>query len=186
MFNRIKNILATPKTEWPVIEGENKPHMTVAMTWLLVMAAIPAAASLLGYGVFGRFSLVYGICQAVIQYVIMVGGVYLSAFVIDLLSSSFGAQKNFDKAFSLVAYAYTPMFIGGIFYLLPALSWLAGLVGLYAFYLLFVGLKPMMKVADDKQTGYFVVSLLAMIVVSGVLMGVLGTIVAGILVAAVV
>ncbi len=180
MFNRIKNILVTPKTEWPVIEGENKPHLTVLITYVLILAAIPAVAAIIGYGIIGynvlgihvaNFS--YAFKQAVSQYIVMTGGVYLSAFVIDLLAGTFGAQKNFDKAFSLVAYAWTPMFVGGVFHMIPGLRWLPGLVGLYAFFLLYVGLKPMMKVADDKQTGYFVVSLLAMLVAYGVLTGIL-------------
>jgi hypothetical protein len=68
------------------------------------------------------------------------------------------------------------MFVGGVFYLLPSLSWLASLAGLYGLYLLYIGLQPMMKVPADKQTSYFVVSLIATIVVSAVLSFVLAAI----------
>jgi hypothetical protein len=186
MFNRIKNILVTPKTEWPVIAGEGKSHITVLTGYVLILAAIPAVAAFIGYGLVGYnvlghhfASIGYGVRQAIVQYISSVAGVYLTAWVIDLLAGNFGATKNFDRAFSLVAYAWTATFVGGIFYLLPGVKWLAGLCSIYSFVLLYMGLKPMMKVPDDKQTGYFVVSLLVMIGASMVLTLVLGTLIAG-------
>ena len=185
MIERIKNILISPKTEWPVIEAENKPHLEVCTTYVLLLAAIPAIASFVGTGVIGYSVLGVriagigmGLSQAITQYVSMVGGIYLSAFVIDMLADTFGAKKDFNRAFSLVAYAYTPMFVGGIFYFLHSLGILASLAGLYGLYLLYLGLQPMMKAPAEKQTGYFVVSLLVMIVVSVVLALVLGAILA--------
>ena len=50
--------------------------------------------------------------------------------------------------------------------IIPQLSILAGLAGLYGLYVLYVGMKPMMKTPDEKVTGYFVVSLLVIIVAS--------------------
>jgi hypothetical protein len=187
MINRIKNILFTPKTEWPVIAGENKPHATVATTWVLLLALIPAVAALIGYGVVGQTvlgvkiggTIGYGLRYAILQYVSMVIGIYVVALVIDLLAGSFGARKNFNQAFSLVAYAYTPTLVGGIFYILPSLSVLASLCGIYSLVLLYMGLKPMMQVPAEKQTGYFIVSLLVMILAMVVLSMILAPLIVG-------
>jgi hypothetical protein len=183
LVSRVKNVLFAPKTEWTAIEAENAPHVKVFTTYVVILALIPAVASLIGYGVIGYSVLGthvanfgWGVRQAVVQYISMLCGTYLTAVVIDMLATNFGAQKDFNRAFSLVAYAYTPMFVGGIFYLLPSLSWIASLAGIYALYLLYIGLKPMMKVPAEKQTGYFVVSLLVMVVVGVVLSMVLGAI----------
>ena len=187
MIERVKNILMSPKTEWPIIEAENKPHQQVCTTYVLMLALIPAVASFIGYGLIGYsvlgvkiFGISTGIKQSITQYITMVGGVYISAYIIDLLADTFGARKDFNRAFSLVAYAYTPMFVAGIFYILPSLSWLASLAGLYGLYLLYIGLQPMMQAPAEKQTSYFVVSLLVMIVVSIVLGLILGAIFAAI------
>jgi hypothetical protein len=99
----------------------------------------------------------------------MLGGTYITAFVISALADNFAARKDFDRAFSLVAYAYTPMFVGGVFYLLPSLSWLASLAGLYGLYLLYIGLQPMMKASAEKQSSYFVASLLVTVVVAAIM-----------------
>ena len=167
LINRVKNVLVSPKTEWQTIDGENDSHIVVLTKYVLLLAAIPAVAAFIGYGLIGfsvlghHFASVsIGIKQAIIWYVTSIGVVYIAAFVIDLLATNFGSQKNFDKAFSLMAYAYTPTFVGGIFYIYPPLSPLAGLASIYSLYLLYIGLTPMMKTPAEKRTTYFVVSLL--------------------------
>jgi hypothetical protein len=57
------------------------------------------------------------------------------------------------------------MFVAGIFHLLPSLTWLASLGGLYGLYLLYIGLQPMMKAPADKQSSYFVMTLIVMVAV---------------------
>ena len=171
IINRVKNVLITPKTEWQTIEAENTPYMNVFIPFVVLLALIPAIAIFIGYGVIGYSVFGYhiasvslGIRHAIIQYVAMVGGIYIAAFVINLLAESFGSRKNFDKAFSLVAYAYTPTFVAGIFYIYHSLVILASLAGIYSLYLLYIGLSPMMKTPAEKRTSYFIVSLLIMIV----------------------
>ena len=186
LINRVKQILVSPKTEWQTIDGENDSHVKVSTNYVLLLAAIPAVAAFIGYGLIGYSvlghhfaSVSLGIKQAIIQYITMVGSVYITAFVIDILAENFGSKKNFDKAFSLVAYAYTPVFVGGIFYILPSLSILASLASIYGLYLLYIGLTPMMKTPAEKRTSYFVVSLLVMIAAFFILSLVLATVIIG-------
>ena len=186
LINRVKQILVSPKTEWQTIDGENDSHVVVLTKYVLLLAAIPAVAAFIGYGligysVFGHHfaSINLGIRQAIIQYITMVGGVYFAALVINLLAENFGSKKNFDKAFSLVAYAYTPAFVGGIFYIYHSLTVLASLASIYSLYLLYIGLAPMMKTSDDKRTVYFVVSLLVMVAAFFILSLVLASIIIG-------
>jgi hypothetical protein len=176
IVNRIKSILVSPKKEWQTIEAENEPHMKVFTSYVVPLALIPALAAFVGYGLIGYSALghhvssaSWGFRQAIVQYAAMLGGTYSTAFVINALAENFGAKKDFDRAFSLVAYAYTPMLVGGVFYILTSLSWLASLAGLYGLYLLYIGLQPMMKAPADKQASYFVVSLIATIAVSAIL-----------------
>jgi hypothetical protein len=183
IINRIKNILVSPNTEWQTIEAENLPHSKVFAGYVVPLALIPAVCALVGYGLIGYSvlgvhvgSFGWGLRQAIVQYAMMLGSTYLTAFVIDALAAGYGATKDFNRAFSLVAYAYTPMFVAGVFYLLPSLAWLASLAGLYGLYLLYMGLQPMMKAPAEKQTSYFVVSLIVTIVVAAVLSFILSAI----------
>jgi len=181
IISRVKNILITPKSEWQTIEAENTPHGKVLTSYVVPLALIPAIAAFIGYGLigvsvlghhFGSISL--GIRYAIMYYIMMLGGTYLTAYIINALAESFGATKNFDKAYSLVAYAYTPALIGGIFYILPIISWIGSVISLYSLYLLYIGLQPMMKQPAEKTVTYFIISLLVMFVVYVVLSILLG------------
>ena len=184
IINRVKNVLVSPKAEWQTIESENEPHAKVFTTYVVPLALIPAVAAFIGYGLIGYSvlgvhvggTISWGLRQAIVQYIAMLGGIYITAFVIDALAANFGATKDFNRAFSLVAYSYTPMFVAGVLYILPSLALLASLAGLYGLYILYIGLKPMMKAPEEKQTSYFVVSLIVTILVSVVMSAILGAI----------
>jgi len=186
LINRVKQILVSPKTEWQTIDSENDSHVAVLTKYVLLLAAIPAVAAFIGYGIIGYSVMGYhvasislGIKQAIVQYIAMVGGVYITALVINLLAESFGSKKDFDKAFSLVAYAYTPAFIGGIFYIYHSIVILASLASIYSLVLLYMGLAPMMQTPNEKRTSYFVVSLLVMVAASFLLAFILAAIFIG-------
>ncbi|MEO8405304.1 MAG: Yip1 family protein, partial [Chitinophagaceae bacterium] len=91
--------------------------------------------------------------------------VFISSFVIDALASNFGSEKNMARSVQLVAYSMTPAWVGGILNIVPALAIVGGLIGLYGFYLLYLGMPKLKKTPDDKLVGYYVVSLLVMLIV---------------------
>jgi hypothetical protein len=173
LIERVKNILIKPKEEWNVISQESTSVSQLVTGYLLILALIPAVAMFIRYGLIGYNlpfigripgSIPFGIRQAVVIYITNVGGVFLSAFVIDALAPSFASQKNFTRAMQLVVFSYTAMFVAGIFNMIPGLGFLS-IAGLYGLYLLYVGIKPMMLTPEDKVATYFIVSLLVIIVV---------------------
>jgi hypothetical protein len=73
----------------------------------------------------------------------------------------------------LAVYSMTPVWIMGVFNLIPRLGTLGILGSLYGLYLLYLGFaKPLMGTPKEKVTGYFVVSVVVVIV----LMAIVGTI----------
>ena len=85
---------------------------------------------------------------------------------IDALAPTFGAGKSRTNAAKVAAYAPTPVWVGGIFQIIPGLGSAIALVGaLYALYLLYLGLMRVMKSSQDKAVGYTVVVVLIAIVV---------------------
>jgi len=161
---RVKNILFSSKTEWEVIDKENSPHTKVLTSYLLKVAAIPAVISLLGYifyGIFGRLPFGYafgmGFKVAIIMYVTVVGGAYITALVATLLAENFGSVKDFNKSFSLSAYSWTPLCAAGVLliYPVPFLFWLWVIVGiLYGIFLLYNGIRPLLKTPLEQLTPY--------------------------------
>ena len=66
----------------------------------------------------------------------------------------------------------------GIFYLLPALSFL-GLLGIYSLYLLYLGLPVLMKSPKEKAFGYTAVVLIVAIILGVIVAMVASRFVAG-------
>jgi hypothetical protein len=106
----------------------------------------------------------------------MVGGAYITAIIINMLAEGFGSVKNFNKAFALVVYSYTPMCIAGVLYMIPSLGIVVSLAGLYGLYIMYIGLQPMMKTQAEKTQSYFIVSLICTIAVTAILSLVLAAI----------
>lgn len=181
IVERVKNILLNPKKEWEVIDKETTEVPQLITGYLLLLALIPAIASLFGYWIVGYKvpfmghvpgSFALGFRYAVMAFVTPVISVFITAFVINALAESFGSVKDFRRAMQLVVYSYTATLLAGIFNLIPSLGIIAFLAGLYSLYLLYTGLQPIMKTPGEKVTSYFIVSLLVMIV-AGMVIGAL-------------
>ncbi len=174
LVDRVKNILLTPKTEWPVIAGEKSTTAELMTGYVAILAAIPAicgfiGGSLVGYGAFGvsfRTPIVAGLSIAIFGYVMSFVSIIIVSQIINALAPTFGAQKDLPQATKVAVYAFTAAWIGGIFTILPAMSILGVLTSLYSIYLLYLGLPLLMKNPEDKSIGYTAVVVIAAIVVS--------------------
>lgn len=201
-FLRVKKILFNTQNEFQTINRENMPYTKVLTSYVLPLTAIAAVIAFIGWGLigypnpvsshygnfisevasyygnsstgYGTSSAGYGIKMAIALFVLLAGGIYLTSLIVNFISENFGAPKNFDKAFSLVAYSCTPMMLGGIFHLIPSISWLWLLASACSFYLLYIGLKPMMQVSEEKKMPYLAISIGAIVVVFFILGWLLG------------
>jgi len=182
IVDRAKNILLTPKTEWPVIAGEAPDIGQILMGYVVPLAAIPAVAVIIGWGVIGvagYSSFSYGLATGVMTFLVAVAGVYIAAYVVDFLAPTFGSEKNLGRSIQLVAYASTPGWVAGILNIIPSLSVIVLIANLYGVYLLYLGLAPVKKTPQDKLVPYLVVSIIAVLVVYVILGLILGGIVFG-------
>jgi hypothetical protein len=188
IVSRVKNILATPKTEWPIAAAEPATIKGLYVGYIAIVAALPVIAgfirgSLIGSSFMGietRSSIAGGITHMVLGYLLSLAVAYLVALIIDALAPTFGGQKNMVQALKTVAYAWTASWIAGIGIILPWLGFLIAIAGgIYSIYLLYLGLPHTMKCPVDKAGGYTAVTVIIAIVlswlVSMILLGVLGT-----------
>lgn len=171
-IERVKNIITTPNTEWDVIAAEQPNTGQIIFNYVLLLAGAAAVAAFIGYGLIGfgvgifRFSgISWGIYYALNVLVLAIAGVFISALVIDALAPSFGSEKNMGRSIQLVAYSYTPAWIGALLSIFPPIAFLGALAGLYGFYLMYIGMPKLKKTPADKLVGYFVVSIVTLIVV---------------------
>ncbi len=161
LVERVKNILLTPKTEWPKIVDEGATTQSIYVGYVLILAAIgPIAMAIRGGGLMVTVALLsYGISLAV---------TFLLALIVDALAPTFGGEKNFIQSLKLTAYSYTAAWIAGIFQLLGVAGGILGLLAtIYAFYTFYLGVPAMKKCPPEKAVVYTIV-----VVVCGIVLGV--------------
>jgi hypothetical protein len=188
VIERVKAILTTPKTEWPVAAAEPATVSGLYAGYIAIIAAFPIIAgfikgSLIGTSIFGitvRTPIGMGIVGMVLHYALTLALVYVMALIINALAPTFGGQKDMLQALKTVAYAWTASWIAGIAVIVPWLGWLIAIAGaVYAIYLLYLGLPHTMKCPPEKAGGYTAVSIIIAIVLSWIVAlivgGVIGT-----------
>jgi hypothetical protein len=186
LIARVKGILLTPKTEWPVIAEEPATTADLYKNYILILAAITPIFSFLKLSLIGvsmpfmgtmRFGIGAGLTNMVVGYILARVGVFVLMLIVDALAPTFGGQKNQVQALKTVAYAYTASWVAGVAQIVPWLGMLIMLIaGLYGIYLLYLGLPHTMKAPQDKAVGYTVVVIIVAIVIGFVISLVVGTV----------
>jgi hypothetical protein len=154
LIYRVKGILLEPHTEWPVIAQQKVDASALFIRYVAILALIPALARFVGTALIGWYAPISSsLAGALVIYLSGFVIVYGLALIIDALAPTFGAQKDFAAALKLAVYSYTPVWIAGIFLLVPGLSFLV-ILGLHGVYLLWAGLPILMRAADEKALPY--------------------------------
>lgn len=177
LVERAKNMIVTPKTEWDVISLEESDVMTLLKTYVLPLAVLGAVAAFIGQGLIGTNvlgvkvggTISFGIAQALIHLLSVSIAFVLTAYVVDMLAPTFQSEKNLNKSAQLVAFSNTPAMVGALLAILPTLSWIGSLFGLYGFYLLYIGLPVLKKTPENQRIGYIIVTILVLIAIYVVL-----------------
>jgi Yip1 domain len=159
---RAKSILIDPAGEWARIEQETGDPAFLLSRYVALLALIPALCGFIGVSVIGatapeiglvRAPIFDGLFGAIFGYAVAFATVLLLGFMINLLAPTFGGRRSFTSSFKLAVYSYTPVWLAGIFLLLPGLRFLA-LTGFYGAYILGTGLPLLMKSPEQKSVSY--------------------------------
>jgi hypothetical protein len=164
LFARVKGILLSPEREWRMIERESGEPAHLFVRYVAPLALIPAVCGFIGMSVIGvtvsagifRVPAVSGLVYAAITYCFTFVIVYVVALIIDFLAPYFGARRYFPSALKLAVYSFTPVWLSGLFLLLPGLQVLT-ILSLYGLYLLWVGLHWLMLAPRGKGVFYVVI-----------------------------
>lgn len=172
---RAKEVLFKPRDIFEIIKTETVTSRDLILNYAAPLAAIPALASIIGMSAVGisfslagtlRIPLINSFSSAVLQYILTLIGIYILGIIINALAPSFSGEKNEIQAMKVAVYSATPSLVAGILYILPALSILVVIAGLYALYLLYLAIPIMMKCPPEKALGYTAVVIVINIVIS--------------------
>ena len=171
LVGRVKAIMMTPQAEWPAVAREFDGAQVIR--YIAVLALIPALARFLGGWLIGGYTpFMPALIGAIVAYALSFVVVLVLALVVDLLAPRFGGQRSYFNALKLVAYSFSPVWLAGIFLLVPGASFLV-LLGLYGFYLMWIGMPVLMQPSRDKTVPYVAVVAACAIALEGVVRTVL-------------
>lgn len=175
LIGRVKSILLSPTSEWPVIAAEPATTKGLYINYFMILAAIPALFgfikdSLIGHSLFGvtvTTPILAGIVGMIVAYVLSLVLLFVVALITSALAGSFGGRKDQLQALKLVGYAWTAAWVAGVAVIIPWVGWLLMLAGgAYSIYLLYLGLPHTMKCPRDKAIGYTAVIVIIAVVLS--------------------
>jgi len=161
---RAAALLANSSTAWRRIEQEKVDAVSLLTSYVALLALIPAVSGFIGDCVVGvivagkgvvRMPLVNGVFGASFGYIATFAQVLLVALAIDRLAPRFSAHRSFGGALKLAAYSFTPVWLAGIFLLLPGLRFLQ-FAGLYGAAILATGLPALMGSPEQKSLPFAV------------------------------
>jgi hypothetical protein len=184
IVNRAKNILTSPKTEWPIIGAE--PATTGGlMTYAAILSGIAQICSIIGAlflsGAMGSLGaagmgMTFIIASAVVGWLLGLAIIYLMSIIAGALAPSFDGQKDNLAALKLLVYAGTAVWVFSFLSIIPILGSIAALVGFaYAIYLIYVGAPHTVRVPEGKAGGYAAVVVIIWIVLYFILTAILVT-----------
>jgi hypothetical protein len=159
---RTATLLVDPSAGWTRVEKEPDDAIFLLSGYVALLALIPALAGFIGASLIGvivpggdvvREPIFDGLFSAVLGYVATFVQVLLVALLTDVLALRFGGQRSFANALNLAAYSFTPVWLAGIFLLLPGLRFL-GFTALYGVYLLTKGLPVVMNSPAENAKRY--------------------------------
>lgn len=166
VVDRAKKILLTPVSEWDVAAAEDTGVSDVFYGYVLIMAAIPPVAMLIGYSlVFGRIGFGIGLIAAIVQYSLSLGAIFFIALVAQWLAPKFGGRDDLTQAIKLVAYSHTATWVAGVLFLVPVLSFISIAFAIYGVYLAYLGVTPVMAVPPERAIAYTASVILTVFVV---------------------
>ncbi|MEP6485273.1 MAG: Yip1 family protein [Rudaea sp.] len=188
-FSRVKNILLTPKTEWPVIAAEPDTVAGLYKNYIIYIASLTPVATFIGLVLFGisipfvgtiHVGIGPALAQLIFGYAVALAMTYIVALIIDALAPSFGGVKNQTQALKAAAYAWTPVCVVGVLNILPGLGVIVGLLTLvalvYTIYLLNLGLQHTMQTPSTRSAGYTAVVIVIGVVIGFILSFIVGSV----------
>jgi hypothetical protein len=162
VLNHVWGLIFQPKKEWKSIKDERCSIGKCYCSHVLILAAIPAIAGYIGTTQvgwsFGGFEVHKLTTQSALQiailtYLTMLVAVFSLGKAIHWMGQTYGSKQTLPQAIALAAYAATPLWLMGFFFLYPVL-WINMLIGLpalaYTVYLLYTGVPVMMSVTQER------------------------------------
>jgi hypothetical protein len=161
-FWRHLGILTHPRAEWARIEAQPQEPLALLIGTVAPLALVPAVSGFVGACIIGVVApgngevtapIFDGLAAAFFGYLASFAVVLLLGLVIAMAAPVFGGRRSVVRALDLAVYSYIPVWLAGVFMLLPGLRFLL-LFGFYGVFILIAGLPFMTKTPRQNLLGF--------------------------------
>ena len=154
-------LMFAPNRAWQSIAQSAPSSLKVLLLHTIPLAILPAACWYVGVTQYGweiagdtmRLTTASALPMCIMFFFACVGGVIFLGLMVQWMSGTYGDTANFAQGTTLISYTATPFFLAGLLGLYPIL-WLDIIVGLavacYCIFLLYNGVAPVMRVAQER------------------------------------
>lgn len=185
VVERAKAIILSPAIEWRAIEPESGDAGYLFANYAAFLAAIPPLCQFLRHGVLGwagprlhhllhHVGFFSSLIGGIVRYLVTFAVLYAMAVIIDGLAPTFSAQKNQENAMKLAVYSMTPIWLAGVFALIPGLGFVRLVALIYSVYVFWLGLPILMKSPPNKVGSYALAAIVCAIILSIVVSAIVG------------
>jgi hypothetical protein len=164
IYKQVINLIINPKTEWENIKTEKYSRTLVLKIYALPLILALAICTIIGNMLYtSRLTMhpSYPLLSGVAMFVIVFGGTYLSAMIINELTPSFNSTKDINATFNLIVYSLSAFYIfSSLAYILPEPFFQVRYFGIYSLYLFWLGSSSLLSTPTDNKVGFTFVSAL--------------------------
>ena len=160
LIGRVQKILLNPKEFWLSQKSKKTTRIKLITSFFMPFLGVIALAVFLGE-FFGsaHFFMGYAIMKAIRKIVLLSVLYLIVVYATNELLKAFGGQKNIQISERVVVYSMTPFLLISIFTGLFPYFYVLDVLGLYSFYLYWIGAKEMFDVPEQNFSSYIILNI---------------------------
>jgi hypothetical protein len=157
---QIKEVILNPKDFWISKKDQDESQVELLTGYFLPVLLVVAVVVFLGeFFRSTHFYMGYAVLKALREVLLFVLEYYLAVFFTNEMMKTFGNEKNIVAARKLVVYSFTPLLLVSMVTGLFPFLYVLDILGLYSFYVFWVGVSEMLVFPDQKQSSYAIITI---------------------------
>jgi hypothetical protein len=160
IISQVKEVILNPKDFWISKKETKEDQMELLAGYFFPILVLVAVIVFLGeFFRSTHFYMGYAVLKAVREVILFVLEYYLAVFFTTELMKTFGSEKNIVAARKLVVYSFTPLLLVSMVTGLFPFLYVLDILGLYSFYIFWVGVGELLVFPEQKQSSYAIITI---------------------------
>lgn len=149
----IKDLFINPAKAWETIDTENKSVNQIRNGFLFPLSLLVSVSAVLGSLLYtsSGFSLVYSIFEGIQCFLLFYIAVYLSAYILTLISNALELGNNWAVSFKLIVYSIVPFMLCQIISRMFESLLFVDVLSVFGLYIFWIGADRMLTPPAQKK-----------------------------------